>query len=419
MRILAIGINYWPEKTGIAVFTTGRCEYLSAQGHSVTVCTGVPYYPQWRIADSYRTRPFVREQHNGVTILRTWLYVPRQVTAVRRLFHEASFVALSLARALAAWPKPDVIFVVSPPLGLTLSALMLSRLWRVPYVYHVADLQPDAAVDLGMLRPGRLTRALYSLEAIAYRNAAMVSTLTEPMRQKITSKGIASDKVQLFPDWADPALFQIPLSGGGKPFRERNGIGQRFMVVHAGNMGVKQGLEVVIGAAEMSTAIQEMSFLLVGDGATRPRLEQLARDKGLGNVMFLPLQERESFYDLMATTDLALVTQQRVVADIVFPSKVISLLASGRPIVASLNTNSEVARVIGEAGAGICVKPEDPRALVDAIRGLIADPDTRADMARRGRDYANAHWSSQATLTTFEKIMSTFAKRTQRLHSQT
>jgi colanic acid biosynthesis glycosyl transferase WcaI len=411
LRVLAIGINYWPEQTGISVFTTGRCEYLSERGHSVTICTGVPYYPQWRIADSYRTRPFVREQHNGVTILRSWMYVPRRVTSVRRLFHEASFVALSLARALIGWPKPDVIFVVSPPLGLSLTAYILSRLWRVPYVYHVADLQPDAAVDLGMLKPSALTRALYRLEAIAYDNAAMVSTLTEPMREKIIGKDIAKEKVQLFPDWADPALFQIPLREGGKSFRERTGIGARYIVLHAGNMGVKQGLEVVISAAEMSSAMTDMVFLLVGDGAMRPNLEKMARDKGLRNVMFLPLQDNETFHDLLAAADLTLVTQQRVVADIVFPSKVITLLAAGRPVVASLNANSEVARVINEAGAGICVEPENPRALLDTIRSLLADADRRTEMAHRGRAYADARWSRPATLTTFERKLTALVSR--------
>ena len=143
MRILVLGINYWPEETGIAVFNTGRCEYLAAQGHQVTMCTGFPYYPQWRVPEEYRRKLFAREGRHGVTILRSYLYVPRRVTSVRRVLHEASFIASSCLRALGE-RKPDLLFVVSPPLGLAVTAVLLSRLWKIPYIFHVADLQPDA-----------------------------------------------------------------------------------------------------------------------------------------------------------------------------------------------------------------------------------------------------------------------------------
>jgi colanic acid biosynthesis glycosyl transferase WcaI len=126
MHLLVLGINYWPEETGIAVFSTGRCEYLAAQGHGVTMVTAFPYYPQWRVYDGYRGRLFARETRNAVTILRCYLYVPRQVTPVRRGLHEASFLASSLIRALGV-RRPDLLLVVSPPLGLALAAVLLGR----------------------------------------------------------------------------------------------------------------------------------------------------------------------------------------------------------------------------------------------------------------------------------------------------
>ena len=228
MRVLALGINYSPDQTGIAPFTTGRCEYLAARGHQVRVCTGFPYYPAWRVRDADRGRLFAREAVNGVTVLRSYAYVPRRVTAARRILHEASFVASASLRALIG-PRPDVLFVVSPPLGLALPAVLLSRLWGIPYVFHVADLQPDSALDLGMLPPGLLARALYLVERLAYRRAALVTTLTDAMRRRIVAKGIAEAKVVLASDWADPALFSIPLRGGGEAFRlERRHAGDVF-----------------------------------------------------------------------------------------------------------------------------------------------------------------------------------------------
>src|SRR5271166_2731942 len=221
MHFVFIGINYWPDATGIASFTTGRCEYLASRGHQVTVFTGFPYYPNWRVPEPYRKHLFGDEERNGVTILRSWLYVPGHATAARRVLHEASFVASSALRALARRKqRPDLLLVTTPPLALCLSAILLSRFWKVPYLQHVPDLQPDAALDLGMLRPGRLTEYLYRIERLGYRKAALVSTLTEAMRQKIVAKGVASDKVVLFSDWARPELFDVPAHGGGSRFRQ-------------------------------------------------------------------------------------------------------------------------------------------------------------------------------------------------------
>src|ERR1700730_18711545 len=136
MHIAVVGINYWPEETGIAVFTTGRCEYLASKGHKVTVCTAFPYYPDWRTMDGYRWRLRMREHRNGVDIQRTWIYVPNRVTPLRRVFHEASFIASSFASVI--WnARPDVLLIVSPPLGLSVAAVMLIRRWRIPYVFHV------------------------------------------------------------------------------------------------------------------------------------------------------------------------------------------------------------------------------------------------------------------------------------------
>jgi colanic acid biosynthesis glycosyl transferase WcaI len=248
MKILVLVMYYWPDETGIAGFLTRRCEYLASRGHEVTVCTGFPFYPQWRIAPEYRGRLFQRETHNGVKIVRSYLFVPRRVTSARRIIHEASFVASSIPAALTQH-KPDLIFVVSPPLGLAMAGVFLSRVWRIPYIFHVEDLQPDAASDLNMLSSPFLLKPLFALERMAYRNAAMVSTLTDGMRQRILAKGVAPDKVPVFRHWSDPALFKVRPVEDGQAFRRSKGLDGNFLVTHCGNMGVKQGLEVILEAA--------------------------------------------------------------------------------------------------------------------------------------------------------------------------
>jgi colanic acid biosynthesis glycosyl transferase WcaI len=404
MHVAFLGINYWPDETGIAPFTTGRCEYLAARGHRVTMFTGFPYYPAWRIPEAYRGHLFGREERNGVEIIRCWMYVPSQVSAAKRILHEASFIASSMLRAAArrSIDKPDLLVVTTPPLALSLSAIVLSRLWKIPFVQHVPDLQPDAALDLGMLRPGRLTDLLYGIERNGYRRAALVSTLTEAMRSKIISKGIAPQKVVLFSDWARPELFQVPIDSGGLEFRRWLGIGDELLVVHAGNMGVKQGLEVILGAAERSRNDQSIKYLLVGDGAVREQLQQRAQAIGLDNLKFVPLLPDARFLEMLAASDLSLVTQQKSVADIVFPSKIITLMSSARAIIASVSTNSEVARVLNQAQAGVTVAPEDPAALLGAISALREAPEKRQQLAKNARAFAESFWEKQRTLSTLE-----------------
>jgi colanic acid biosynthesis glycosyl transferase WcaI len=402
LRILFLSINYWPDETGIAAFNIWRCEYLAAQGHQVTICTGVPYYPAWRVPESYRHKLFQREERNGVTILRSWMFVPKKLSTIKRVLHEASFLAFSSMRALVA-EKPDLIFVVSPPLGLALTAATLSRLRRVPFVFDVEDLQPDAAVELGMMKGKLLLGALYRIEWMAYQKAALVSTITEGMRRRIAQKGIDPGKVVLFPPRADSSLYTLRDRIDGSAFREQYGLQGKLIVSHSGNMGVKQGMEVILGAAEKSQAREDIEYLFVGDGAMRPQLEAQAKNRGLNNVRFLPVLESDSFMQMLAATDIALVTQQRIVSDIVFPSKIVTLLSAGCPVIASVNPGSEVASAVLKSGGGLVVAPEDPDALLDAILKLSNHRESLAQMSLLARQFAAESWDEHRTLPLMEQ----------------
>ena len=432
MRILYLSINYWPDQTGIAAFNIWRCEYLASRGHQVTICTGPPYYPEWRVPDAYRAMPWEgrawrSEEHNGVNILRSWMFVPHALNTKKRILHEATFLASSFARALLTsipGGKPDLIVAVSPPLGLGVTVSTLSRLWRIPYVFDVEDLQPDTAVELGMMKPGAAVRALYRIERMAYRRAALVSTITEGMRQRILKKlgcekCVDSNRIVLFPPRADSSLYNIRQGAeSGKmrdAFRERHALQGKFVVSHSGNMGVKQGLEVILGAAEHSRQRPELHYLIVGDGAMRPALEEQARARALNNVLFLPLLERGEFQQMLAATDLALITQQRVVSNIVFPSKTVTLLCAGCPVIASVNSESEVARALLRSQAGEVAEPENPEALFQAIDRLSKQPEMLARMSALGRQYAEENWDERRTLPRMEaQLMQCVERRRER-----
>jgi colanic acid biosynthesis glycosyl transferase WcaI len=404
VRILILSINYWPEVTGIGAFTTYRAEYLAATGHEVEVCTTFPYYPNWKVPPEYSGKLGLKEKRNGVSIVRSYSYIPTRVTALKRILFEASFIIGVTLRALLR-KRPDVLLVVSPPLGLAATAILLSRLWSIPYVFDVEDLQPDSASDLGML-PKWAVKLLYKVENAAYRHARLVTTLTPSMRQKIIAKGFREDHVELLEPRMDDSLIDLPPEEG-IAFRQRYNLGEKFLATHSGNMGVKQGLDVILDAAALNRADDSMLFLCVGNGSDCERIKRRAAELDLGNVRFLPLLDETDFRGLMAASNVCLVTQQRSVSEIFFPSKIVTYLAAGRPMIASVNPECEVARMTRESGAGRVVEAENPRALLEAVCEL-----RNADLRKAGenaRAYACMRWSSGRVLEHLERSLTAAA----------
>ncbi len=404
MKVLILSINYWPEVTGIGAFTTYRAEHLVAAGHQVEVCTTFPYYPEWKVPPPYVGRFAQVEERKGVKIVRSYAYIPNPVTAIKRVLFEASFILFVTLRAMGR-KRPDVLLVVSPPLGLAVAAILLSRLWRIPYVFDVEDLQPDAASDLGML-PKWAVKILYKVEAAAYRHAKLVTTLTASMRDRIVAKGVPGEKVELLEPRMDDSLADLAPEEG-KAFRLRYGIDDEFLVTHSGNMGVKQGLNVVLDAAALNRGDSTMLFLFVGSGADCERVRRRATEMKLGNVRFLPLLGEKDFRGLLAASDICLVTQQQSVSEIAFPSKIVTYLAAGRPIVGSVNRDCEVARVIEESGAGKVADAEEAAALSFAIEEMRA-----SDLSRYGmnaRQYAILRWSPVRVLSHLEQSLTAAA----------
>ena len=404
MRVIVLSVNYWPEVTGIGALTTYRAEYLAGVGHEVEVCTTFPYYPDWKVPPEYSGKLGRKEKRNGVSIVRSYAYVPNSVTPLKRILFEASFIIGVTLRALMR-KRPDVLLVVSPPLGLATTAILLSRLWRVPYVFDVEDLQPDSASDLGML-PKWAVKLLYKVENAAYRHARLVTTLTQSMRQKIVDKGFSEDQVELFEPRMDDSLIDLPPEEGNA-FRRRYDLGDKFLATYSGNMGVKQGLDVILDAAALSRADDSMLFLCVGNGADCERVKRRAAELDLPNVRFLPLLDEKDFRGLLAASNVCLVTQQHSVSEIAFPSKIVTYLAAGRPIVASVNPECEVARITRESGAGSVVEAENSLALFEAVRGL-----RNADLRKAGenaRAYACMRWSAERVLGHLERTLTAAA----------
>lgn len=399
MKILICGINHAPELTGIGRYTGDLTGWLAARGHQVRVVTAPPYYPQWQIGSGYSAWRWSREQRDGADVWRCPLWVPRRPGGVRRVLHLLSFAFSSLPVMLwqVFW-RPDVVWVVEPPLLCAPSALLVGRLSGARTWLHVQDYEVDAAFDLGLLNGDLARRVVMGIERCLMRSFNRVSTISRRMMDRAAAKGVPRDRLVFFPNWVELAE-EIP-ADRPSDYRAQLGIPPDGVVaLYSGNMGAKQGLELLAEAAQRCTDAQALWFVFCGSGTGREAL--VAGCATLPRVRFLDLQPAERVAELLAMADVHLLPQRADAADLVMPSKLTGMLASGRAVLATAAPGTELAAVLD--GRGEAVPPGDVAALALALRRLAADATLRARLGAAGRAYAVAHMERSAVLTAFER----------------
>lgn len=385
MRVVVWGINYAPEVAGIAPHNVALCEFLQQQGHHVEMVTTFSYYPAWRKRAEDRHRFFRTDRISGVPVHRCWHFVPPRVSTWKRILHEATFVLTSTMRILLL-RRPDVYVVVSPPLLLGAAGWLVATLKRAPFVFHVQDLQPDAAVGLGMLQTGPFTRALYWLEAFAYEHATRVSGISEEIVDAFRGKCVPDCKLILFPNAvALPADRDIPIRG---KFREKQHFAAgEFLAAYAGNLGVKQGLEILLDAADLLRAEKAIRIVIAGDGAAREKLEEKIRDRNLSSISMLPLQYGIDYKELLVDADVSLITQQSGSGNAFFPSKLLVTLAYSCPVVTVADEESALARAVANAQCGKNVSPGHAEQLANCLRHFSENRQPLRHWGANGRAY--------------------------------
>lgn len=413
MRILVFGINHYPEPTGIGKYTGEMVEWLAARGHATRVITAMPYYPWWRKPAGYRRWWYRRERIAGVRVLRCPLYVPRpdRVTSLRRMVHELTFTVTALVPWLGVLfspRRPDAIVTIVPATQSAILPVTVGRLRRIPVFVHVQDLQVDAAIQLGMLRPAMLGKVMTWLESYVLRSATEVSTISEAMRQRVNAKGVDPDRSYLFPNWADPTVVPRPRDN---EFRTALGVAVTDVVVlYAGTVGEKQGLDVLLDTAALLADRPEIQFVVAGNGSAKTRLQERAETERIASVRFLDTQPVERLADMLASADIHVVLQRSSAADLVLPSKLVNILASGRPCVVTAESGSTLADTLSLTGAGrTCALDADSIAL--EITDLSADPDAIRDMGEAGARYAQAQLAIDPILTGFEERLTSVVSR--------
>ncbi len=378
MKILIYGINYSPELTGIGKYTGEMVEWMAEQGHDVRVITAPPYYPEWQVGERYSGWRYRCEQ-GAATVWRCPLYVPKQPSTLKRLLHLGSFALSSFFPLMAQrrW-KPELIIGVVPTLFCTPGMRLLGKLSGARTLLHIQDYEVDAMLGLGMAgkgKGGRVAKLASAFERSGLHNVDYVSTISRSMMNKAQEKGVAAEKVIFFPNWSEVARFRDVSEQDALALREQLGVPEdQKIILYSGNIGEKQGLESVVEAAGQLQH-HALTFVIVGQGGGKARLEKMVSERGLTNVKFYPLQPYEALPALLKMGDCHLVVQKRGAADAVLPSKLTNILAVGGNAVITAEADTELGQLCDSyPGIAVCVEPESVEALVTGIEQALALP---------------------------------------------
>ena len=367
MRILIYGINFSPELTGIGKYSGEMAHWLASEEHEVRVITAPPYYPEWSISEKYKNF-FSFQKSKNLSIIRCPLFVPSKPTAIKRLLHLASFSISSFIPVLGSvfW-KPDIVIQVVPTLFCSIQTLLIAKLAGAKSVVHVQDYEVDAMFDLSIAKTGLLKKTAYWLEKKVLNSFHTVSTISQGMLNRAIQKGVDQKKLLFFPNWTEVARFEN--RSKNKKFLTDLGINpEKKIVLYSGNMGVKQGLELVVYAASFFKANNDIHFVMVGEGVAKESLEKLSDELNLKNISFFSLVPYNQLPDLLGSADCHLVIQKKGAADAVLPSKLTNILAVGGNSVITAKADTTLGILCKDfPQIAVLVEPESLEALVSGI----------------------------------------------------
>mgnify|MGYP006076023671 FL=1 len=375
MKVLIYGINYSPELTGIGKYTGEMASWLATGGHEIRVVTSPPYYPKWRISDDYQNC-YSQTNIDGIRVTRCPLFVPSRPTALTRILHLLSFSLSSAFPILGSlfW-KPDIVIQIVPTLFCSFQTLLLSRLSGAKAVVHIQDYEVDAMLGLSMLSGGIVQRFGYWIEQKILNRFDLVSTISDGMMKRAIQKGVRLEKLIFFPNWSETKRFR-DVKKNKNLLKELGIASSKKIILYSGNMGEKQGLEIVINVAKSMMLNTDIHFLMVGEGAAKVKLEYLASSLSLTNMTFIPLQPYEKLPELLASASCHLIIQRLGAADAVLPSKLTNILAVGGNAVITANLDTSLGALCSKFdGIATLVTPESIPALQSGILTALKMPE--------------------------------------------
>ena len=385
MKIIIYSLNFMPEKVGIGKYSGELAQFLSEKGNQIRVICAPQYYPEWQT----KNNNYFTEKKEKLTIHRCPLYIPKQPNGIKRLLHLISFSITSLPILLSQikW-KPDIIILISPSILCAVNLLLfrLIAFKKIIYHLHIQDFEIDAAFSLGILRGKFITKLISFFELLIFKNFNFVSTISKSMMKLLISKGINNKKVFLFPNWVDieeikPLFFNDKYKNS---YKEKLGIPpERIIVQYSGSMNKKQGFEYLLPVIEHFKNNEKLFWVFGGEGPTKNEL--IKKTKNFKNIKFLPLQESRNMCKWLNSADIHIIPQNQKIEDLVFPSKLLPILASGKPIISNSSKDSELGTIIEKVG--IRVNPINHYEFINALNILIADKSLGISLGIKARDF--------------------------------
>jgi colanic acid biosynthesis glycosyl transferase WcaI len=418
MKLAVLCPHYAPDTAPTGEVMTSIATELVARGHELHVVTSLPWYEHHRIEPGWGGRVVRHEDTAWGRITRVHPFPTDKRKIPARAAAFAGFTLLSTALALRGRPgaRPDAVLAMSPPLTLGGAGWLAARRWRVPFVFNIQDVFPDVAVELGAITNPQVIRVASWLERWTYRHSDAVTVLSDDLRDNLVAKITgtvpdAYDRIRVIPNFVDTDRIQ-PADPEAGAYRREHGLEGRRVVMYAGNVGLSQSLDLVIDAARKLADRSDVVFVINGGGSGRAALREAA--VGLDNVRFVDFQPKERLPEVLAAGDIHLVPLRRGLARSSVPSKTYSILAAGRPVLASVDEGTEVARVVTDAGAGLAVPPDDPGAFTNALITLLDEPERAAAMGRAGRAFVERWASPAAVAERYEALFEELAARRRR-----
>ncbi len=405
--ILFIGYNFTPELTGIGKYSGEMMHWLAEKGHNCCVITAYPYYPYWSVQEPYRKNRFwysmeTKQYESGgqLQVMRCPMYVPNNPSGLRRILSDLSFTVTAKFRLIPLLfkEKYDWVISVAPSFQFGMIGVLYKKLKGARHLYHIQDLQIEAAQDLGLVRSQRLLNILYGIERYIFRNSDAVSSISEGMIARIERK--AQKRVMFFPNWTETNDFF--------PLKDTAGLKQRFgfastdwVVLYSGGIGEKQGLEAILYAADAMRSQKRMQFVICGTGPYKRNLASKATEMDLKNVHFMPLQPKEDFNAFLNMADLHLVIQKAQASDLVMPSKLTTILAVGGVALVTASSGSSLYNVVRKNKMAILVPPENQKALNEALLSAFQQLDVKK-VKQAARAYAEENLAIDKVMLSFE-----------------
>jgi colanic acid biosynthesis glycosyl transferase WcaI len=391
-RVLVLNQYYWPGVEATGYLLSQLCAEL-ADDFDITVITGKPHVG---------TSP-QRVVHEGVTVVRVPSTTFHRANIWLRALNYATYLLGSALAALRA-PRPDVVLCMTDPPIIANVALVAARRFRAPLVVVSQDVFPEIAVELGRLDNPLVIGFLRRAIRFYLRRADRIVAIGETMRARLEQKGAPAERLRVIPNWADTETLT--------PRPRRNewsaaqGLDDRFVVMHSGNIGHAQNLDALVRAATLLSDVEDLTIVVIGDGASRAQLEALANSLDVGDlVRFLPYQERSVLPFSLSSADVHVVGLARGLSGFVVPSRVYGVLAVGRPVIVAADAESETAHLVQSVGCGIIVAPGEPERLAEAIRSARDGELDLAGMGAAGRDYVGANANRSVAAARYRSLL--------------